>query len=74
MTRPMKALIGALCLGYLGLVPEVRRTVYRGLYLLAVGHLGQFHEFLLSLGPWAPLVSVALMYFVHRQVPEKPAH
>ena len=47
--------------GWIGLIPVVRHTVYRGLYLLAMGHLGQFHAYLLSLGPWAPVVSTVLM-------------
>lgn len=50
-----------LVVGWIGLIPVVRHTVYRGLYLLSLGHLGQFHEYLRSLGPWAPVVSIVLM-------------
>jgi uncharacterized membrane protein YdjX (TVP38/TMEM64 family) len=50
-----------LLVGLVGLIPVVRRTLARGLYLLAMGHLGQFHDYLLSLGRWAPLVSIVLM-------------
>lgn len=41
--------------------PPVRVTLGRGLALLATGQLAQFQQYLQSLGPWAPLVSVALM-------------
>jgi uncharacterized membrane protein YdjX (TVP38/TMEM64 family) len=47
--------------GGIALIPAVRATVYRGVYLLAMGHLAQFHEYLVSLGPWAPIVSIILM-------------
>src|SRR5438132_14301490 len=50
-----------LCLGAAGFIPAIRRTVFRGLYLLATGHLAQFHDFLRGLGPWAPVVSTVLM-------------
>ena len=61
MTKTIKTLLVLLGVGWLGLIPEVRRTAYRGLYLLAIGHLAQFHDFLRGLGPWAPLVSTILM-------------
>jgi len=53
--------LALLLAGYLALVPGVRHTVYRGLYLLMIGHLGQFHDYLRSLGPWAAAVSTVLM-------------
>jgi uncharacterized membrane protein YdjX (TVP38/TMEM64 family) len=43
------------------LVPPVRHTLGHGLALLATGQLGQFQQFLRSLGAWAPAVSIALM-------------
>jgi len=61
MSKTTRALLVLLFIGWVGLVPIVRHTLYRGLYLLAMGHLGQFHEFLLSLGPWAAAVSTLLM-------------
>jgi uncharacterized membrane protein YdjX (TVP38/TMEM64 family) len=57
-TRTALVLLSVVAAGF---IPAVRRTAVRGLYLLAIGHLGQFHEFLLGLGPWAPVVSTALM-------------
>jgi len=61
VSKTVRTIFVLLFLGYIGLIPAVRRTVYRGLYLLAVGHLGQFHDYLLSLGPWAAMVSTILM-------------
>src|SRR6202022_1967396 len=61
MSKTTRTLLVLLFIAWIGLVPIVRHTLYRGLYLLAMGHLGQFHEFLLSLGPWAPIVSTLLM-------------
>jgi uncharacterized membrane protein YdjX (TVP38/TMEM64 family) len=61
MSKTTRALLVLLFIGWVGLIPIVRHTLYRGLYLLAMGHLGQFHEFLLSLGPWAAAVSTLLM-------------
>jgi uncharacterized membrane protein YdjX (TVP38/TMEM64 family) len=43
------------------LVPPIRHTLGRGLGLLATGQLGQFQQYLLSLGAWAPAASIALM-------------
>jgi uncharacterized membrane protein YdjX (TVP38/TMEM64 family) len=43
------------------LIPPIRDSLGHGLALLATGQLGQFQEYLLSLGPWAPLASIALM-------------
>ena len=37
------------------------RAIGRGFALLATGQLAQFHQYLRSLGPWAPAVSIALM-------------
>ena len=42
-------------------VPPIRHTLGHGLALLASGQLGQFQQYLLSLGAWAPTVSIALM-------------
>jgi uncharacterized membrane protein YdjX (TVP38/TMEM64 family) len=42
-------------------IPPVRHTLGRGLALLATGQLGQFQQYLLSLGAWAPAASIALM-------------
>lgn len=42
-------------------IPPVRHTLGHGLALLATGRLGHFQQFLLSLGAWAPVASVALM-------------
>jgi uncharacterized membrane protein YdjX (TVP38/TMEM64 family) len=61
MSKTTRALLVLLFIGWFGLIPIVRHTLYRGMYLLAMGHLGQFHEFLLSLGPWAAAVSTLLM-------------
>src|SRR5437764_9895517 len=61
MNKKTKTLIAVLIIGWLGLVPAVRHTLYRGLYLLAIGHLAQFHAYLLSMGPWAPVVSTIFM-------------
>jgi uncharacterized membrane protein YdjX (TVP38/TMEM64 family) len=61
MSKTTRTLLVLLVIGWVGLIPVVRRTLYRGLYLLAMGHLRQFHEFLVSLGPWAAAVSVMLM-------------
>ena len=61
MTKTIRTLLVLFCLGWISLIPAVRATVYRGVYLLAMGHLAQFHDYLLSLGPWAPIVSIALM-------------
>jgi uncharacterized membrane protein YdjX (TVP38/TMEM64 family) len=61
MTKTTRTLLVLVSIGWIGLIPIVRTTVYRGLYLLAMGHLAQFHQFLISLGPWAPVVSTVLM-------------
>jgi uncharacterized membrane protein YdjX (TVP38/TMEM64 family) len=42
-------------------IPPVRHTLGHGLALLATGQLGQFQQYLLSLGAWAPAASIALM-------------
>jgi uncharacterized membrane protein YdjX (TVP38/TMEM64 family) len=42
-------------------IPPVRHTLGHGLALLATGKLGHFQKYLLSLGAWAPAVSIALM-------------
>jgi uncharacterized membrane protein YdjX (TVP38/TMEM64 family) len=42
-------------------IPPVRHTLGRGLSLLATGQLGQFQQYLLTLGAWAPAASIALM-------------
>jgi uncharacterized membrane protein YdjX (TVP38/TMEM64 family) len=42
-------------------IPPVRRTLGLGLGLLATGQLGQFQQYLRSLGWWAPVASIALM-------------
>ncbi len=42
-------------------IPPVRHTLGHGLALLATGQLGQFQQYLLSLGAWAPATSIALM-------------
>lgn len=42
-------------------IPPVRHTLGRGLGLLATGQLGQFQQYLLSLGAWAPAASIVLM-------------
>ena len=42
-------------------IPPVRETLGRGLGLLATGQLGQFQQYLGSLGAWAPAASVVLM-------------
>jgi len=42
-------------------VPPVRHTLGHGLALLAIGKLGHFQQYLLSLGAWAPAASIALM-------------
>jgi uncharacterized membrane protein YdjX (TVP38/TMEM64 family) len=52
-------LIGAAAL--VAIIPGVRHTLGHGLALLATGQLGQFQEYLLSLGAWAPAASIALM-------------
>jgi len=41
--------------------PPARHTIGEGLALLATGHLGQFRDYLKSLGAWAILVSITLM-------------
>jgi uncharacterized membrane protein YdjX (TVP38/TMEM64 family) len=61
VNKTVRTIFVLLFFAYIGLIPVVRRTVYRGLYLLAVGHLGQFHDYLRSLGPWAATVSTLLM-------------
>jgi uncharacterized membrane protein YdjX (TVP38/TMEM64 family) len=42
-------------------IPPVRHTLGHGLALLAIGKLGRFQQYLLSLGAWAPAASIALM-------------
>jgi uncharacterized membrane protein YdjX (TVP38/TMEM64 family) len=42
-------------------IPPVRHTLGHGLTLLATGQLGQFQQYLWTLGAWAPVVSIALM-------------
>jgi len=42
-------------------IPPVRHTLGHGLALLAAGELGQFQQYLQSLGAWAPATSIALM-------------
>ena len=42
-------------------IPPVRHTLGHGLALLASGQLGQFQQYLQSLGAWAPATSIALM-------------
>jgi len=42
-------------------IPPVRHTLGHGLALLASGQLGQFQQYLRSLGAWAPAVSIGLM-------------
>jgi len=42
-------------------IPPVRNSLGHGLALLATGQLGQFQDYLLSLGAWAPLASIVLM-------------
>jgi uncharacterized membrane protein YdjX (TVP38/TMEM64 family) len=61
VTKNTRTVLVVVLVGWVALIPIVRRTVVRGLYLLAMGHLAQFHDYLLSLGPWAPLVSIVLM-------------
>ena len=61
MNKTTRALLVLLVVGWIDLIPLVRRTLYRGLYLLATGHLSQFRDLLLSLGPWAAAVSTLLM-------------
>jgi uncharacterized membrane protein YdjX (TVP38/TMEM64 family) len=61
MSKTTRALVLLFSIVCLGLIPPVREAMVRGLYLLALGRLGEFHTFLLSLGPWAPIVSVVLM-------------
>lgn len=52
-------LLGAAALAFA--IPPVRQTLGRGLALLATGQLGQFQQYLLSLGAWAPAASIVLM-------------
>src|SRR6185312_5674946 len=52
-------LLGAAALAFA--ITPVRQTLGRGLALLATGQLGQFQQYLLSLGAWAPAASIVLM-------------
>ena len=61
MTKTTRAILLLLSISCLGLIPPIRAAMWRGLYLLALGRLGEFHTFLLSLGAWAPIVSIVLM-------------
>jgi uncharacterized membrane protein YdjX (TVP38/TMEM64 family) len=45
----------------IGSVTTVREAFLRGLQLLATGQLAEFRRYLLSLGSWAPIMSVLLM-------------
>ena len=44
-----------------GAIPTARDAIITGVTLLATGQLAKFQTFLLSLGAWAPVVSIALM-------------
>lgn len=54
-------LLIALGLGLVAAIPPARHALGRGTVLLASGQLAQFQQHLLSLGPWAPVVSIALL-------------
>jgi uncharacterized membrane protein YdjX (TVP38/TMEM64 family) len=54
-------LLIALGLGLVAAIPAARHALGRGMVLLATGQLAQFQQHLLSLGPWAPIVSVTLL-------------
>jgi len=50
-------------------IPPLRTTFSRGLELLVTGHLGQFQEYLRSLGLWGPIVSTILMVAASIAIP-----
>ncbi len=50
-------------------IPQVRVTLGRGVLLLATGQLGQFQQYLRSLGGWAPVASIGLMIVEALAVP-----
>jgi len=54
-------LLIVLGLGAVAAIPPVRHALGHGAVLLASGQLAQFQQHLLSLGPWAPVVSIALL-------------
>jgi uncharacterized membrane protein YdjX (TVP38/TMEM64 family) len=54
-------LLMALGLGVIAAIPAARHALGHGAVLLASGQLAQFQQHLLSLGPWAPVVSIALL-------------
>jgi uncharacterized membrane protein YdjX (TVP38/TMEM64 family) len=54
-------LLIVLGLGVVAAIPQARYALGRGAVLLASGQLAQFQLHLLSLGPWAPVVSIALL-------------
>jgi uncharacterized membrane protein YdjX (TVP38/TMEM64 family) len=53
----------------IALIPAVRATLFRGIYLLATGHLAPIQQYLLSLGAWGPIVSGVLMVIEAIAVP-----
>jgi uncharacterized membrane protein YdjX (TVP38/TMEM64 family) len=59
--RLFRALLAVATVIAVVVIPPVRTTFTRGLMLLLTGHLGQFQEYLHSLGVWGPTVSTILM-------------
>lgn len=54
-------IVAAVLVGLVIAIPQSRRVLGHGIYLLGSGQLAQFHHYLLSLGRWAPFVSIALL-------------
>jgi uncharacterized membrane protein YdjX (TVP38/TMEM64 family) len=54
-------LLIVLGLGVVAAIPPVRYALGHGAVLLASGQFAQFQQHLLSLGHWAPVVSIALL-------------
>ena len=62
MTKPKIVAAGAIALVLVAVVAGPARTsLFHGAALLVSGRLGQFQQYLQSLGAWAPAASIALM-------------
>jgi len=54
-------LVILIAIAIIAAIPASRHALGTGAILLASGQLAQFQKHLLSLGPWGPLVSIALL-------------
>ena len=61
MTRHLPLLFLGIVVALAAAVPPARHALVTGVSLLATGQLGQFQDYLQSLGAWGPTLSIGLM-------------